>query len=144
MTNIEFTNKQFLSLLKLAYLGNWVINAHRTDDKVEHYDELEQFLFSKAKDFGLGHLVITDSHGSFPTAKFEADDEIRTYLADYDDNTFWEALIEVLAVREFNKFHNDDANLDQMQRFNILCELEDKYRSLLQKEGLENFKFVKQ
>ena len=30
---IKFTKEQYENLMKLVYLGNWMINAIRTDDK---------------------------------------------------------------------------------------------------------------
>ena len=36
---INFTKKQYLSLLRLVYLGNWMINAHK-DTTEEKYDDI--------------------------------------------------------------------------------------------------------
>ena len=39
---INFTKKQYEDLVKLVYLGTWMINAHRTDDIVEKYEEWQK------------------------------------------------------------------------------------------------------
>ena len=36
---IELTNKQYRRLLDLVYIGNWVLNATRGDDRIQEYDE---------------------------------------------------------------------------------------------------------
>lgn len=38
---ISFTKKQFLSLLKVVYLGNWMANAYRTNDLKKDYESIE-------------------------------------------------------------------------------------------------------
>ena len=42
---IKFTKEQYENLMKLVYLGNWMINAIRTDDRVKKYDELKHYIF---------------------------------------------------------------------------------------------------
>ena len=38
--NLELTNKQLRPLLDLVYIGNWVLNATRGDDRIQEYDEV--------------------------------------------------------------------------------------------------------
>lgn len=38
---IELTEKQFRRLLDLVYIGNWVLNSTRGDDRIREYDEVE-------------------------------------------------------------------------------------------------------
>ena len=42
--NIELTAKEFRRLLDLVYIGNWVLNSTRGDDRFADYDDLEQDL----------------------------------------------------------------------------------------------------
>ena len=49
---INFTKKQFENLLKLVYLGEWMANAHKTDDIIEKYREMLFYVFSFAEEFG--------------------------------------------------------------------------------------------
>lgn len=59
MTDIKFTTDQFEALLKLAYIGNWIINANRTSDRIKEFEEVEAYLFSKTALFGLEeHLTM--------------------------------------------------------------------------------------
>ena len=43
---IELTEKQFRRLLDLVYIGNWVLNSTRGDDRICEYDEVESTVFS--------------------------------------------------------------------------------------------------
>ena len=38
---IELTEQQFRYLLDLVYIGNWVLNSTRGDDRIEEYDQVE-------------------------------------------------------------------------------------------------------
>ena len=38
---IELTEQQYRYLLDLVYIGNWVINSTRENDRIREYDEVE-------------------------------------------------------------------------------------------------------
>ena len=40
--NVELTEKEFRRLLDMVYIGNWVLNSCRDDDRFEDYDLLEE------------------------------------------------------------------------------------------------------
>ena len=42
---IELSNKEFRRLLDLVYMGNWVLNSTRGEDRFQDYDDLESKLF---------------------------------------------------------------------------------------------------
>ena len=37
---LNLTQKQFRRLLDLVYIGNWVLNSTRGDDRIREYDEV--------------------------------------------------------------------------------------------------------
>ena len=41
---IELSNKEFRRLLDLVYMGNWVLNSTRGEDRFQDYDDLESKL----------------------------------------------------------------------------------------------------
>ena len=43
---IELTDRQFRYLLDLVYIGNWVINSTRENDRIKEYDQVESLVFS--------------------------------------------------------------------------------------------------
>ena len=54
---LELTKKQYRRLLDMVYIGNWVLNSTRGEDRIPDYDEVESLLFSKARDEGMGILA---------------------------------------------------------------------------------------
>lgn len=42
--NIELTDKEFRRLLDMVYIGNWILNSTRGDDRFEDYDLLQEKL----------------------------------------------------------------------------------------------------
>ena len=42
---LELTKKQYRRLLDLAYIGNWILNSTRGEDRIRDYDEVESLLF---------------------------------------------------------------------------------------------------
>ena len=56
---IELTKKQYRRLLDLVYIGNWVLNSTRGNDRFSDYDEVEGLLFTKAPSVGMSELIDT-------------------------------------------------------------------------------------
>ncbi len=110
MIELKLTKEQYEDLLKLIYLGNWMINAIRIDDVVRKYEDLESYVFSFAHKAGLGEMAIYDQafKGHFPTRKFEDNPELQQYIDDYEEDNFWEGLIERLAARDFYKTYTKE------------------------------------
>ena len=38
--DLKLTQKQFRRLLDLVYIGNWVLNSTRGDDRIRDYDQV--------------------------------------------------------------------------------------------------------
>ncbi len=105
---IKFSTEQFLALLKIIYLGNWVANAHlgdaETNPRLTEYEEIENYVFSHAKVFGLAEYVddeLAEDGEYFPPRMFEESQDVMEAINEYDDDTFWDELIEYLADRDF-------------------------------------------
>ena len=56
---LELTKKQYRRLLDLVYIGNWVLNSTRGDDRFTDYDEVESLLFAKSGEEGMSMLADT-------------------------------------------------------------------------------------
>ena len=54
---LELTRKQFRRLLDMAYIGNWILNSTRGEDRFSDYDEVESLLFQRAKEAGMDALT---------------------------------------------------------------------------------------
>lgn len=84
--NIELTKKQYRTLLTMLYCGEWVLNSYKTrEDKIyKETDEIEQFIFSLAKKYGLEKWIEYDEGSSkyFPTALMES--ELHKFIDKYN------------------------------------------------------------
>lgn len=142
---IELTKEQYENLIKLVYLGNWMINAIRsgTEDepRIEKYDELEQYIFSFAKEAGLEKYIEFDEKYNqfFPTREFEESAELEQYMEDYDDEVFWQELSDRLGIRDFTrKYSADDIKkMDQKETFLKKQEFIIKYEEEFYKYGID-------
>ena len=106
---IEFTKKEFRRLLDMVYIGNWILNSARGDDRFEDYDNLESKLFSLCRKEGMGALVERYEGADVPSRAF-SDGGIHEAIMDYEDTVFYEILAEELARRdmEYQPVSNDN------------------------------------
>ena len=54
---IELTEQQFRYLLDLVYIGNWVLNSTRENDRIQEYDQVESLVFSHGLRHKMSKLV---------------------------------------------------------------------------------------
>ena len=50
---LVLTEKQYRRLLDLVYIGNWVLNSARGEDRIRDYDQVESLVFSHCLDHGM-------------------------------------------------------------------------------------------
>ena len=93
---IELTNKEFRRLLDMVYIGNWVLNSTRGDDRFADYDDLESKLFGLCRTVGMKVLVEDWNDTTIPSRAYEAGG-IHEAIAYYEDNVFYEILAEELS-----------------------------------------------
>lgn len=99
--NIELTEKEFRRLLDLVYIGKWVLNSTRGEDRFEDYDIIQEKLFALCAKNGMNALI-TRWHGHiFPSNAYE-NGGIHEAIADYEDAVFFDILAEELARRDLN------------------------------------------
>ena len=65
--NIELSEKEFRRLLDMVYIGNWILNSTRGDDRFEDYDLLQEKLFALCPGHGMRSLVETWQGHIFPS-----------------------------------------------------------------------------
>lgn len=96
--DIKLTKQQMRLLLDLVYIGNWVINSIRGDDRINEYDNIESFFFSLADKEGLKGLVERMPE-PVPSQRY-VDGGIHEAIMDYEDTVFYNILAEELARRD--------------------------------------------
>ena len=86
--NIELSEKEFRRLLDMVYIGNWILNSTRGDDRFEDYDLLQEKLFALCPGHGMRSLVETWQGHIFPSRAYE-DGGIHEAIADYEAEKLW-------------------------------------------------------
>ena len=128
---LELTNKQFRRLLDMAYIGNWILNSTRGDDRFKDYDEVESLLFAKAREAGMGVLA-EDWQGEVVPSRAFAEGGIHEAIMEYENNVFSDILAEDLARRDM-----EDASIDQ-NNYEELSSRIDAYIAEFEEHGTDN------
>lgn len=110
---IELSDKEFRRLLDLVYVGNWILNSIRGDERIEEYDKLESKLFSHCLKTGMYSLFEINDSEVLPSKKY-IEGGIHEAIMDYEDTVFYEILAEELARRDMNFEPIGPENLDEL------------------------------
>lgn len=98
---IDLSKKEFRRLLDMVYIGNWILNSTRGDDRFADYDDLESKLFALCRGNGMDALVERYEGTDVPSRAF-SDGGIHEAIMDYEDTVFYEILAEELALRDMD------------------------------------------
>ena len=129
--NLELSNKQFRRLLDLVYIGNWILNSTRGDQRFRDYDEVESLLFARAALEGMPALAELYQGEIVPSNAF-IEGGIHEAIAEYENNVFFDILAEDLARRDMNDAPIEESNLAELtSRMEV-------YISEFEKNGTDN------
>lgn len=110
---IELTEKEFRRLLDLVYIGNWVLNSTRGNDRFEDYDKVESRIFGYCKDHGMKSLVETWNDEIVPSRAYR-EGGIHEAIMDYEDAIFFDILAEELSRRDMDYAPVTPANYEEL------------------------------
>jgi hypothetical protein len=99
---MKFTKAQYRRLLDVVYAGMMVVNGDRIPrDRIQEYEEIEQYIYAQAQKFGLGHLVkYNEAQGRYYTTRDFDGTEIGDLIDQYHESIFWSGLALNLAKRD--------------------------------------------
>lgn len=129
--NIELTEKQFRRLLDMVYIGNWILNSTRGDDRIRDYDDVESLIFSHCLSHGMVPLVESYQGELIPSRAF-ADGGIHEAIMAYEDEMFFEILAQELALRDM------DSDAPTPENYDELRERMDVYMGEFEQHGTDN------
>lgn len=127
--NIELSEREFRRLLDMIYIGNWILNSTRGEDRFEDYDLLQEKLFALCPSHGMRALVESWQGHIFPSRAYE-EGGIHEAIADYEDAVFYNILAEELARRDLGL---EDCDPDD---FTELTARMEEYLAEFDKNGL--------
>ena len=128
---LQLTEKQFRRLLDLVYIGNWVLNSARGEDRIRDYDVVESQVFSHCLDHGMAALVELYNGEIIPSRAF-AEGGIHEAIMAYEDVAFFEILAEELALRDM------DGEPLTRENYGALMERIDTYLDEFDEHGTEH------
>ena len=128
---IKMTEKQFRRLLDLVYIGNWILNSTRGDDRIRQYDEVESLVFSQCLAHGMAPLTELYQGQLIPSQAF-AEGGIHEAIMAYEDTIFFEILAQELALRDM------DGEPLTRENYGELMERIDAYLSEFDEHGTDN------
>jgi len=148
---IELTKEQYKNLIKLVYLGNWIVNSIRSgeedDKRIEKYENIAQYIYSFSREEGLERYIEFDKQVNrfFPTREFEEDTDLERYRQEYDDEVFWQELIHRLAERDFIKEYGENTikKMNWRERLEKEQPFIEKYGEEFEESGLMNLEILK-
>ena len=123
---IELTPKEFRRLLDMVYIGNWVLNSTRGEDRFADYDDLESKLFA------LSPALSEPWNGTVIPSRAYTEGGIHEAIAYYEDNIFYEILAEELSRRDMDYPEINDDNYDE-----IVTRM-DRYMSEFELSGVDH------
>ncbi len=128
---IDLTVKEFRRLLDLVYIGNWVLNSTRGDDRFQDYDDLESKLFGLCRQHRMDSLVQKWEGIDVPSQAY-AEGGIHEAIACYEDAIFYEILAEELSRRDMDYPEITEEN------YNEIMERMNSYMDEFQLSGVDN------
>ncbi|GBF50782.1 hypothetical protein LPTSP4_23090 [Leptospira ryugenii] len=149
--NLELSLEQYETLLKLVYMGDWVISTLQAKERVEdegdndsRYADVVRHIFQQAEAVGLGNIVQIDQNNGEPylTREFEEESGLVDILEDYEDEVFWQSLIERLAHRDFIRHFGETAITEMAieERIEKETPFHDFWANEFHENGVENLK----
>ena len=129
--NLELNKKQFRRLLDLVYIGNWILNSTRGDDRFADYDQVESLLFARAALEGMPQLAELYQGEIIPSRAF-VEGGIHEAIVEYENNVFFDILAEDLARRDM-----DDAPIDEHNYAELTSRI-DAYIAEFEEHGTDN------
>lgn len=148
---IHFTKKEYLLLLDMLHIAEWVQTSHLENDEqkkfTEPYQQLMQKIFAYAREARCEQLLDYDkkSERYFPSRDYELNGDFRGFIEQFEEDTFWEELPMRLASRDlYIQFSEQEImSMKPFDRATKLHELEEPYREELQENGIEFLQITK-
>lgn len=138
---INFTKKQYETLMKLLQYGYWVTSSNDAENEQAEFSDMEQYLMSFAKDFDFAGVEY-DSQYQMYDLTVEHEEEIHQVIDKYEDMVFWDKLAYYLARRDLTTewTHQPLNEEDSLKR---IIELEEEYHHYFENHGLQHIKIDK-
>lgn len=141
---INLTKKQYEKLIELLGFADWMLNSMKTKP-IERYSDIFQYLLKYRKDFHQEESIgyFKDSNEYYFSDKLM--DKLMDKVEEYDENIFWETLVDKFVKRDIAKTDNDIWDkMSPDDRFKLMSELEDECSEEFIENNFDNVKILKE
>lgn len=135
--NIELSTLEYRRLLDMVYIGNWILNSIRGDDRFYDYDVVESKIFSYCTENKMDSLVTQIGNIHIPSEKY-VEGGIHEAISDYESSIFFSILAEELALRDMDYPPIGPHNYEELNR------RMDEYIDEFEENGVENISIDKE
>lgn len=121
-------------------------NAHRTDP-IKEFDELEQYILSFGKDFGMEEDIEYDENLKqfFLTEEYIERSGLEELIDEYNEDTFWDELLFKLADRDMMEKYGIETlkNMEPDELWDKRIPFLEFYEKEFEENGVENLRVIK-
>lgn len=141
---INITKDEYRSLIDIIYIADRVLTSYKSEEgpEIKKYQDVIQKFYALAKDMGMEKLIKFDKelNAYCETQEFDDTSQCHQFLDEYDNDTFWERLIEQLTARDLEEESTgkEARDKDPDKYFERYASLEMKYISEFEEYGLDN------
>ena len=145
---IELSKAEYRTLLGVLEIAHWVLFAHRSDRPADRqaYRDFEQKVFGHAEAFGCGDLIeyVEQYKEYFPTAEYEENSHVQSFIDEFENHNFWAELLDRLAARDmFRELGEEEIEaMDDRERLTKRLDYESRYNEEFQKHGVERLEIT--
>lgn len=143
---INITKHEYRLLLDILSIASWVMNAFTIgEDKFPAHEALRKKIYSYFKEMGAEDRIefAKNLDDYFELSEYE--EHIHdTFLSSYEENFFWDELIDRLAERDvlcsvrIENLHQ----LEVIDRIRLIEDAKEKYETEFEKHGLERLRII--
>ena len=143
---IKFTKNETEKLLELLSIADWVLTSMDVDEdeRKDDYLKLLQKLYHEAYENGCKKEIQYDeeSNDYFLSEDWEEETQVRDFIEEYEDASFWEELTFRLADRDIDRKMNGKTPKNCEEHVAMFTRIQTKYEEEFEKNSLENLELV--
>ena len=146
---IELTKEEYVDLLDLLHIAQWVLVAHKTkaDPDSEKYGAVIQKFYALAAEMGRKDLIGYDAVRKkyLPTKTYEDTSPALEFIDEFVDHSFWDELIIRFAERDAARQSGGYEQLDLLgheERHALVDPIEDRYAEEFNERGIDRLELV--
>lgn len=144
---LEFTKKEMEKLLELLTIADWVLTSQDIEDderKDDHINLLRR-IYTEAHKSGMKKEIIYDEdlQEYYPDEEWEEETQVRDFIEEFEDATFWEELIFRLTQRDIERETGGKTPKNLEEQMALFTKIQIKYEEEFEKHNLDNLELIK-